>query len=266
MHSRLAELHLELGDGREALDAMAEIWRAAEQLGTRTDIAGLRWGMVMANLQTGDLDEAERWLELAAQGQPDAERGTLTYGLGIRAEIQLARGHVADGLELWRAAIGRLGSPDTRFFQLEPIPDPAASELIAAAIVAHARHGRLDAIPDLVAKLPGYLLRLLPAPDGAAPSVPGSIPVCGALLLALGMVDLQSGDGADRRSGARLVALAERFRFLRGFQPTMRPATARQEAEQADGPAYSEALAEYAGLGRESLRDAALAALAARAS
>jgi transposase len=90
----------------------------------------------------------------------------------------------------------------------------------------------------------------------------------GGLLLALAMVDLdrgaRTGEEWATRSGARMVALAERFRFLRNFQPTMSAARARHMAEQADRPAYEDAVSSYAGLGHEDLRAAALAALAAR--
>jgi hypothetical protein len=75
---------------------------------------------------------------------------------------------------------------------------------------------------------------------------------------------LQVGEEGATRSGARMVALAERFRFLRNFQPTMSAARARHSAEQADRPAYEDAVSSYAGLGHEDLRAAALAALAAR--
>ena len=61
-----------------------------------------------------------------------------------------------------------------------------------------------------------------------------------------------------------MVALAERFRFPRNFQPTMSTARARQAAIQADRPAYDEAVSSYAGVGEEDLRAAALAALRER--
>jgi len=94
------------------------------------------------------------------------------------------------------------------------------------------------------------------------------LPTCGGLLLALAMVDLdraaRTGDERAARSGARLVALAERFRFLRNFQPTMSAARARRAATNADRPAYDEAVSSYAGLGAGELRAAALAMLRAR--
>jgi hypothetical protein len=94
-------------------------------------------------------------------------------------------------------------------------------------------------------------------------------PICGALLLALAMVDLDRGRRGDQRattSGVRMIALAERFRFLRGFQPTMSAARARRSAERADRSAYDDAVSSYADLGRDDLRAAALAALRARES
>jgi hypothetical protein len=82
------------------------------------------------------------------------------------------------------------------------------------------------------------------------------------------MVDLdrgaRTGEEWATRSGARMVALAERFRFLRNFQPTMSAARARHMAERADRPAYEDAVSSSAGLGHEGLRAAALVALAAR--
>ena len=81
------------------------------------------------------------------------------------------------------------------------------------------------------------------------------LPVSGGFLLALAMVDLdrgaRAGDQQATRSGARMVALAERFGFLRNFQPTMSAARAREAAERADGPAYDDAVSSYAGLGHE---------------
>jgi hypothetical protein len=70
---------------------------------------------------------------------------------------------------------------------------------------------------------------------------------------------------SSSRSGARMIALAERFRFLREFQPTMSSARARHAAQQADGPVYDDAVSSYADLGCDDLRAAALEALRARA-
>ena len=62
-----------------------------------------------------------------------------------------------------------------------------------------------------------------------------------------------------------MIALAERFGLKNGFQPTMSAARARRAAQDADGPAYGEAVSSYAGLDPEGLRAAARAALRERA-
>ena len=57
-------------------------------------------------------------------------------------------------------------------------------------------------------------------------------PISGGLLLALAVVDLdrgaRAGDQRATRLGARMIALAERFRFPRNFQPTMSAGRAGQ--------------------------------------
>jgi hypothetical protein len=60
-----------------------------------------------------------------------------------------------------------------------------------------------------------------------------------------------------------MIALAERFGFQQGFRPKS-AARARQAAQDADGPAYADAVSAYAGLDPEGLRAAARAALQAR--
>ena len=141
-------------------------------------------------------------------------------------------------------------------------------EVQAVTVVAHAHHGRLDLVEQLTGELPHKLSAILTNPIGTPlPSV-FELPVCGALLLALGMVDLdrgqRSGDERATRSGVRMVALAERFRFPRNFQPTMSAARARHAAEHADRSAYADAVSTYTDLGLDDLRAAALTALEAR--
>jgi hypothetical protein len=81
------------------------------------------------------------------------------------------------------------------------------------------------------------------------------LPVFGTVLHAVGMAGLASGD--DRAAAVRMIALAERLRVLRDYQPTMSAARARQAALDADGAAYTDAVSEYAALGRDELRAAA---------
>jgi hypothetical protein len=87
------------------------------------------------------------------------------------------------------------------------------------------------------------------------------LPVFGTVLHALGMAGLASGDA----SAVRMIALAERLRVLRGFQPTMSADRARKAvaaAGNAARAAYADAVSEYAALGRDELREAARAVMA----
>jgi predicted ATPase/DNA-binding SARP family transcriptional activator len=269
-HSRISELCMQVDQGDEAQRHLKAALAVQEEFGERYDALGTRWGLVLSNLQLGAIDEAEHWLELAVLNQVDDAGGTFAYERSVRAEILLARDEVDAGLRLWRRVVDRLDSPEGATYHIQPPGlDPWTLEVQAVTVVAHAHHGRLDLVQQLTGELPHKLSAILTSPIGTPlPSV-FELPVCGALLLALGMVDLdrgqRSGDEQATRSGVRMIALAERFRFPRTFQPTMSAARARRAAEHADRPAYADAVSTYAGLGREELRAAAQTALAARA-
>lgn len=266
-NARISELCLQLEDAARARRHLLAALRVAERLGLTSDVLGFRWWLVLANLQLGDLDEAERWLEQGAPNATDQHVFNRTYGLGVRAEIMLARGEVEAGLGLWRRAVERLRHADDTLVGVDSAGlGMWAAEAEAVAVVAHAQHRRLDLVAGIVSELPRRLSGLLTNPT--ASQFLAELPVCGALLLALAMVDLARGASAhdDRLvgSGARMVALAERCRFLRGFQPTMSSARAHDAAKQADGSAYDDAMSAYAGLDHEELRAAATAALQER--
>jgi predicted ATPase/DNA-binding SARP family transcriptional activator len=269
-HSRISELCMQVDQGDEAQRHLKAALAIQEEFGERSDALGTRWGLVLSNLQLGAIDEAEHWLELAVLNQVDDPGGTFAYELSVRAEILLARGEVDAGLRQWRRVVDQLNSPESGTYRIQPAGlDPWTLEVQAVTVVAHAHHGRLDLVQQLTGELPHKLSVILTSPTGTPLPYVFELPVCGALLLALGMVDLdrgqRSGDEQATRSGVRLVALAERFRFPRTFQPTMSAARARHAAEHAERPAYAEAVSTYADLGREELRAAALTALAARA-
>ena len=90
-HARISELCLQAERGDEALRHLLAALPVLEQLGITRDLAGLRSWLVLANLQVGDVDEAEHWLEQTAPPHADEPVGAVTYGLGVRAEILLAR-------------------------------------------------------------------------------------------------------------------------------------------------------------------------------
>ncbi|MEV0203832.1 BTAD domain-containing putative transcriptional regulator [Streptomyces sp. NPDC050788] len=260
--SRLAELCLRSERGAEAVVHLRAALDTLERLGAWHDAIGIRWGMMLAHLQTGDLDAAEHWLEEALRHQPEgAGPDIFTPDLGARAEMALARGDVETGLGLWRRALQRLEQGRTLPLAGDELHlEGWVLELQSVALTAHARHGRTDLVAPLAAALPGRLTALLTHRGSRSPSSTAEFPVCGALLLALGAAALAEGEG---ERGARLVALAERFRALRNFQPTMSSARAREEAVDAGGAAYEDAVASYAALDGEGLRQAALGAVTA---
>ena len=250
--ARFAELCLQMERGAEAIGPMGDALAALEESGEWTDSIGLRWGVMLAHLQAGDLDAAEHWLEQALRHQPEgAAPDPLTPDLGARAEMALARGDVETGLGLWRRALDRMEHATDLTPGGEDLVATWLPELQAAAVIAHARHGRTDVVARHLAAFPGHLTTLL-ARSSTGP--PMEFPLCGALLLALGTADLAQGD----TSGVRLIALAERLRCLRTFQPTMSSSRARESAENADRAAYEDAVSTYAALDVPGLRAAAL--------
>jgi hypothetical protein len=268
-HCRVGELCLQLDHAAEAQRHLLAALPVLDRLGAVSDVVGLRWWMVLTSLQLGAIDEAEHWLEQTAPHRAEGPVGLRTYGLGVRAEILLARGEVEGGLLLWRQAIGQLANAEGSIFgiEMDPEQEPWFLEAKAVAVVAHAQHGRLDLVGEIVGELPHRLSTMLTNPV-VNPPLLVEFPICGALLLALGMADIEqgarSGDERAVTSGTRMIALAQRFRFLRAFQPTMSPAGARDAAERANRSAYDEAVSSYADLGPDELRGAALEALRAR--
>jgi predicted ATPase len=263
-HARIGELCLKAEQGAEAERHLRTALEVQGDLGAPRDVVDqLRCGVVLADLQLGAVDEAERRLEPAALSEADEATGTLVFGLGVRAEIALARGEIEAGLRLWRRAVD--GLQRVEIPGIDPGVDPWALEVRAVTVAAHAQHGRPDLVGELTADLPDRLSAMLTHPYVNPPAYVMDLAVCGTLLLALAMVDLdraaRTGDGRAATSGARLTALAERFGYLRNFHPTMSSVRARSAAERAGGPAYDDAVSAYARLGPGELRAAALAAL-----
>jgi predicted ATPase/DNA-binding SARP family transcriptional activator len=257
-YSRLGELCLQADLGEEARGHLLAALELVEGFGAWSSAARVRWALVLANLQSGMVDEAERWLERAMCCGDDPS-GLGMFDVAVRAEIHLARGEVDAGLDLWRRTADSVR---------ESADSSWALEVRAVTVVAHAQHGRLDLVAELVEELPRTLSERLTCHEEASAMSYVDYPVCGGLLLALAMVDLdlaeRTGDRGKAASVARVIALVERFRWVRGFQPTMSSANARRLAERVDRPAYEDAVSSYADLGVDALRVAALAALRER--
>jgi predicted ATPase/DNA-binding SARP family transcriptional activator len=234
-HARIGQFCLQVAPGEEAHRHLSTALAIIEEHGAWSSAVRARWAIVLADLQRGAFDEAERGLERIARGGESEAVGPAMFEVCARAEILIGRGDVEGGLGLWREAADRLAATG----------GPWTSEVQAVTVVVHARFGRLD----LVGELAATLAAVQPATDSVV-----DFPVCGSLLLARAVADLGRGSTA---SGVRLIALAERLGWQRGFQPTMSPARLREVARQADGPAYAEAVSSFAGLDHDGLRAAA---------
>ena len=274
VHARIGELCLqadEAGAADEALHHLNAALAVLEAFGTRASADRVREAIVAANLQRGAYDEAERELKLTTPHGADDAWDMPMFDTAMRAQIALGRGDADTGLHLWRSAAAALRDtqrtgPGGDLSRL----DPWALQIQATAVVAHAQHGRLGLVAEITGALPAVLSALTadPGPPPGTLAASYGLAVCGSLLLALAMTDIDRGqreaDASLARSGARMIALAERFGLKNGLQPAMSAARARRAAQDADGPAYADAMSSYAGLDPEALRAAAHAALGER--
>ncbi|GAA1350765.1 ATP-binding protein [Streptomyces beijiangensis] len=256
VHSRLSELCLRTGRGEEAYEHLRVALTLLPRLGDGHDYIGIRSLLVLACLQRGEPDEAEYWLRQSEIDKAPKQDDFYRPDLGGRAEIALARGLTEVGLGLWRGTVERMLAAGPTGDGGAPL-DPWAYLIQSVAVTAHAHAGRTELVAEIVDRLRQRLLTLLAEPVGS----PSELPLYGTVLHALGAVGLASGDAG----AVRMVALAERLGVMREFQPTMSADRAREAvlaAGNADGAAYTDAVSEYAALGRDELRDAARAVMA----
>ncbi|MDG9713670.1 ATP-binding protein [Streptomyces sp. DH10] len=250
-YARLGELCLKTERGEAAYGYLKSVLEALPRLGGEQDFFGVRWGLALACLQRGDPDEAEYWLR-QAEGDNTPQDNSFS-DLGGRAEIALARGLTEVGLSLWRSAaeqVAEFGSVHSG----DPFLDRWTLQIQSVAVTAHAHAGRLELVAEPVHRLRQGLRTVLCGPSGS----PMDLHLAGTALHALGMAGLASGDAR----AVRMIALAERLRVLREFQPTMSADRARKAARDADRAAYADAVSEYAALERDELREAARAVMA----
>ncbi|TCO50893.1 BTAD domain-containing putative transcriptional regulator [Actinocrispum wychmicini] len=237
-HGRIGELCLQLDPGDEVLRHVHLALAAVGRLGAVTTAARVRWVLVLAHLQRGDVEEAEQWLQEVARNGGIDTAGMEMLDVVVNAEILRARGDVDGCLRLWRQVVDGLQDNVTSW----------GLEVRAVTVVSHAYYGRLD----LVTGITDALQEMIASRTGR----PSDFPSCGALLLALATVDIAAG---RTRQGARMVALADRMHYLRTFQPAMSATRAKQIAEEADKTAYEDAVSSYAALDNHGLRAAVLA-------
>jgi len=274
-HARIGQLCLQVGEagsGDEALHHLSAALSVIEAFGSWSSANRVRGAIVAANLQRGAYDEAERELKLTTPHGADEFSDMPMFDTVMRAEIALGRGDIDTGLHLWRTAATALRDTQRPGLggDLSRL-DPWALQVQATAVVAHAHHGQLGLVAEITGALPAALSALTAGrgPPPGTLSASYGLAVRGSLLLALAMTDIDRGqraaDAGLARSGARMIALAERFGLKNGLQPAMFAVRARRVAQDADGPAYADAVSSYAGLDPEGLRAAARATLRERA-
>ncbi|NEA64682.1 BTAD domain-containing putative transcriptional regulator [Streptomyces sp. SID12488] len=254
-HARLSELCLHMEQGEAAYEHLRAALEALPRLGDERDSIGVRGGLALACLQRGEPDEAEYWLRQAEEVNAAQQDDHDSADLGARAEIALARGLTEVGLGLWRGAVEGVTKAGSAYGD-DPFLDRWVLQLQSTAVTAHAHAGRVELVAGPVHRLRQALRTLLSGPARS----PMELPVFGTVLHALGLAGLAAGD--DTSTAVRMLALAERLRVLRDYQPTMSADRARRAAEKADGAAYADAVSEYAALGRDELRDAARVVIA----
>ena len=275
-NARIGELCLQMnepGSGDGALLHLSAALSALESFGAWSSANRVREAIVMANVQRGAFDEAERELKQTTPRPHDEPWDMSMFGTVVRAQIAMGRGDVDTGLLLWRTTATALRNTplrNTNTPRTEPGLDPWALQVQAIAVMAHAQHGRLGLVAEITDALPAVLAALTaePGPPPGTLAAFNGLAVCGSLLLALALADIDRGQRTPNagytRSGAQMIALAERLGFQQGLGP-MSAACARRAAQDADKPAYDDAVSSYAGLVPEALRGAARAALRARA-
>ena len=151
---------------------------------------GIRWAVALASLQAGAIHEAEHWLALAALNRADDAVELLTFELGLRAEILLARGEVEAGLRLWRRAADRAEEHRERGLSHRASGlDAGTLEIQAVAVIAHARHGCSTSLRRSPPNCRASCRRCSRTPSSIRRYL-ADFPVCGALLLAVAMADL----------------------------------------------------------------------------
>ncbi|HSK96932.1 MAG TPA: hypothetical protein VK891_09980, partial [Euzebyales bacterium] len=143
-HGRVGELCLQIDPGEAAFRHLRAALSIMELLGWPATPQG-RYALVLANLQRGAFDEAERGLA----AMHDEHGKTMVFEICAQAEILLGRGDVDGGLRRWRQAADGVSHAD--------LSGLCPFEVEAVTVVTHARFGRLDLVTEIVDALPGFL-------------------------------------------------------------------------------------------------------------
>lgn len=121
-HARIVELLMLAGQGARALAHIGEVEPMLRELGAAQAVQ-IPWVTALAHLQCDEPDDAEPALKDALPDIDGMDTATASFDLAVRAEVVLARGEPAAGLELWRRAVARVHDTGGLDDDL-PGPDP----------------------------------------------------------------------------------------------------------------------------------------------
>ncbi|GAA3516643.1 ATP-binding protein [Actinocatenispora rupis] len=213
LHAQLSGLHLQLGRHDEAVAHARASLPVLERLGAGDDLLQLRSSVAICALAAGQLDAAADELDRArAVSESDGVLGGAGSLRMCAAELDFARGARAAGLAGYREAVERMRAirvPAGRALGMSPWIVHAE----ASALAAYAVHGDAGEGDDLYADC------LRRAPEALSGQPLTDFPVAGTLLFGLGAWGLLR-DALPAPDAVRLLALAERFRYIRAI-PTM---------------------------------------------
>jgi len=252
--AHLAGLALQVGD-RDRARAYAETAvPLLQEIGVVDDLVQLRCMVALVDIADGRLEDAERQLGDVEHLDPARTVfGGATFMLAGAAELALARGDVARGLDLYARAVTELRSLPGQ--ELAPMVAPWLLYPQSASICAHVHAGHREEAAPVHAELVAGIPALLEPVDSF-----GDFPITGAVLLACGVWDL-SGDEEDRWADAvRLLAVADAFAYNR-MLPSLAWSPAAALAEQRCPGLLATSLAELSGRSPVDLRDDALGLL-----
>ena len=227
LHNQLAGLTMHLGDREASITHARAALPVMERLGAKDDEVQLRSLLVLCAIADGRLADANAELERMAA----INNGEVFGGIAVRkigaAELALARGDYAAGLEAYRECAETMR--DLRFPGITPTGvEPWVVFGESTALAAHAYFAAGTDRAHGQALYRSCRERTLQLLDPNDPHI--DCPVAGGALFGLGAWLLLHGrDGAE--DGIRLLALAERFAYNRTV-PTMAWERAEAHAEE----------------------------------
>lgn len=205
--AQLASLALQAGDTTEARAYAAAALPLLTEIGAWDDMAQTRAMLGLAAIRTGDLDEAERILgDAEAEELNQSVLGGAIGRLAGHAELLLARGETAAGLQAYRDAVVALVERGIPGMDLPADYAPWVIFPESASVAAHCRAGRAADVQAQRAELRRKLVDLLANEDL-------DYPVVGCGLFAMGVWELVT-DGS-RSAARRLLGYAVAFSFSR---------------------------------------------------